>query len=114
MLKEHDGGPVIAEVLRERAGGAGAALSNVPGHGRVEGIPADDLVEMGGGHFAGLHDGIEPLDGQCGAAESKGSFGLRREGENEGEVFHSSVGGLMLVVWLGGDGSRWMAGNNVQ
>jgi hypothetical protein len=43
---EH-GGPVVAEVFREGARGTCGGRWEVVGEGRVEGIAADDLVEVG-------------------------------------------------------------------
>ena len=59
-----DGGPVVGEVLGVETGGAGCALADVDGgvDGCVEGVAADDLVDVGGGGVAGLDDGVEALD----------------------------------------------------
>lgn len=64
MLEVQVGGPVVGEVLRHLAGGAGGPGADVARHGGVEGIAADDVVDVGGGADAGLHDGVETLDRQ--------------------------------------------------
>lgn len=59
MLEEHNGSPVVGEVLGERASRASTLLTEVSVrgvHGRVEGISTDDLVEMGTGNLAGLDE----------------------------------------------------------
>lgn len=88
MLKEHDGRPVVGKVLGEGAGRAGALLADITCHGGVEGIAADDLVEMGRGDLAGFDEGVETLDGEGRAAEPEGGFGADREGQGEGEPLH--------------------------
>ena len=49
-LEEHGGCPVVGEVLGHGAGGACGEGGGVGGgvHGCVEGVPAHDLVQMGG------------------------------------------------------------------
>ena len=86
VLEEHDGGPVVGEVLGERAGRAGTSVTDVPirnVHRRVEGISTYDLVEMGRGHYAWLDKGIEALDTQSGTAEPKVCLG--RHGQPKGD-----------------------------
>ena len=46
MLVIHNSSPVVGEVLRHLASGAGAPCANIAFHGGVEGIPADDMVKM--------------------------------------------------------------------
>ncbi len=55
MLEVQLRGPVVGEVLRHLAGGAGGLLADVAGHGGVEGVSTDDVVDVGGGasHQAG-------------------------------------------------------------
>ena len=79
VLEEHDGRPVVGEVLAEGARRAGAPLADIALHGRVEGISSDDLVKMGRGDLVGLDEGVEPLDGEGRASEPKGGLGRRSE-----------------------------------
>lgn len=46
MFEEHRRGPVIREVFREGTCCASTLLADIPGHACVEGISADDLMEM--------------------------------------------------------------------
>ena len=62
VLEEHDGSPVVREVLGEGAGGAGSLLSDVTLHGDVEGISTDDLVEMSRGDDVGLDEWVKALN----------------------------------------------------
>ena len=62
MLEEHDGGPVVGEILGEGARRAGALLANITLHRRVEGIATNDLVKMGRRGTAGLNERVETLD----------------------------------------------------
>lgn len=62
MLEEHDGGPVVGEVLGEGARRAGTLLTNITLHGCVECISTDNLVKMSRGGFAGLDERVEALD----------------------------------------------------
>jgi len=51
-LEVEVGGPVVGEVIGEGACGAGGVFGNVVGgHGDVEGVSADDLVDMRRGLF---------------------------------------------------------------
>lgn len=70
MLEEHDCGPVIGEVFRESASRAAALLANITRHVRLEGIPTDDLVQMGGRRYARLDDGIEALNAHSRTSEA--------------------------------------------
>lgn len=47
VLEEHDGRPVVGKVLAECACCAAALLTDVTGHGDIEGISADDLMDVG-------------------------------------------------------------------
>ena len=68
----------------ERAGGARRLLGDIDLgiHGGVEGIAADDLVNVRGRYLAGLDEGIEALDAQGGASEAE--VGISRAGEPKG------------------------------
>lgn len=59
MLEEHDGRPVVGEVLGERAGRAGSLVTEISlgrVHARVESIATHNLVKMGTGSCAGLNE----------------------------------------------------------
>lgn len=49
-------------------------------HGSVEGIAADNHVQVGGGKGTGLSRGIKTLSGQGRARETKTGLDLRNEG----------------------------------
>ena len=87
-LEEHDGRPVVGEVLGEGARGAAAALADIALHGGVEGVAAHDLVEMGRRDGAGLDQRVQTLDRQRRAAEAEGGLGRAREREGERERLH--------------------------
>jgi len=92
VLEEENGGPVVGEVLGEGACGAASPLADVAVHGGVEGVAADDLVEMGRRDRAGLDDRVEALNAQRRAAEPQS--GLRRGGDREGEPERLHLGRL--------------------
>ncbi len=85
--------PVVGEVIGKLAGGAGGVLGDVVGgHGDVEGVAADNLVDMRRGDLAGVDEGVDPVDDDLSAPEPKhghavgatalgGRLGERREGE---------------------------------
>ena len=87
------GGPVVGEVVRELARGAGGGLGDVTGgHGGVEAVSSDNLVDVGGGKLTGVDEGVETVNDNLGASESQHgettsttelgrSLGQRREGE---------------------------------
>lgn len=63
-------GPVVGEVVGESAGGAGGVLRDVVGgHGHVEGVAADNLVDMGRRDLARVDEGVYPVNDDLGAAE---------------------------------------------
>lgn len=67
------GGPVVGEVLAERAGGAGRPLDGVVfhgSHGGVERIAAHDLVQMGRLKRAGGDKGVQAFDDELRALET--------------------------------------------
>lgn len=64
MLEVHVRCPVVAEVLREGASGAGGLLANVANHCGIEGITADNLMDVCRGNMAGFNEGVEALDGK--------------------------------------------------
>ena len=71
MLEEQVRGPVVREVFCHLAGSAGASRADVARHGRVEGVAADDVMQMRGRVGAGLDDGVEALDCEGGAGEAE-------------------------------------------
>lgn len=70
MLEEQNCSPVVGEVLRHLASGAGGPSTNISGHGGIEGISTNDVVEMGRRALARLDDRVKSLDGQRGAWEA--------------------------------------------
>lgn len=64
VLEVEVGSPVVGKVLRHLAGRAGGSLADVAFHGGVEGVAADDVVDVSGGDVARLDDGVETLDGE--------------------------------------------------
>jgi hypothetical protein len=73
-------GPIVGEVLGHLASGACGSLANVTCHGGIEGISANNVMNMGGWESAWLGSGIKALEGQCRAWEAKPS--LDRGDEN--------------------------------
>ena len=101
-LKEHDGGPVIGQVLNEAARGAGRSGYEVVSggvHGQVERVAADDLMEMGRVSLARVDEGIDTVDDELGAGKAQhvlrcGSICQQGNG-GEGSPMH--LDGLFLV-----------------
>lgn len=112
----HDGGPVIAKVVGEGAGGAGRGGGWVVAggrvHGDVEGVAADDLVEVRGGGRAGVDEWVETLDDQLRALEAhhghlalgEDADALEEEGGGEGFPVHFCCGrctdGWVVREWM--------------
>jgi hypothetical protein len=96
MLEVQVGSPVVRKVLGHLAGCAGGPLTDVTFHGGVEGVAADDVVDMGGRNSARLNDGVEALDRQGRAGEAE--TGLNRRDQREGccECLHVEGGSLYL------------------
>lgn len=98
-------GPVVGEILRELAGCAGCGVRDVTGgHGDVEAVSSDDLVDVGRGDLARVDEGVKTVDDDLGAPESQHGhatlatvvgrrFGERHEGEEAGPMHFD--GGLM-------------------
>lgn len=59
MLKIQHRSPIVAKILAHLACSTGTAFADIAFHGRVEGIAADDVVDVGGGRVAGFDDGVE-------------------------------------------------------
>lgn len=90
MLEVQHGGPIIAEILAHFAGSTGAALADVARHGGIEGIAADDVVDVGGRCVSGFDDGIEARGYEGGAAEAEtGVDAWGDEGEGAEERLHN-------------------------
>ncbi|KAH8159689.1 hypothetical protein CIB48_g8568, partial [Xylaria polymorpha] len=121
-LEVQVGGPVVAEVLAEGAGGARRGGRDVAGgHGGVEGVAAHDLVHVRRGDGARVHEGVEPVDDDlrapepqhrepAAAAELRYRPRERREAEDRRPIHHPVTsescdecgvcfGGV--VVWCG-------------
>ena len=94
VLEVQDGSPVVGEVLRHLASGAGSPLADVALHGDVEGVTADDVVKMSGRDRARLHYGIQTLVGQGRAWEAEAGVDKRGEREGCGERLHLGALGL--------------------
>jgi hypothetical protein len=61
------------------AGSAGGPLAYVTEHGSIEGVSADDVVNMSGWERAWLGSRVKALKGQCRAWEAKSSLNERDE-----------------------------------
>ena len=90
-LEVQVGGPVVGEVVGKLAGSAAGTRRNVTGgHGRVEGVAADDLVHVAGRDLSGVHERIQAIDHNLRASEPqhRGSTGTAsaklRSGLGEG------------------------------
>lgn len=91
MLEEHDGSPVVGEVLGKRASRAASSVADVTignVHGCVESISTDDLVQMGRRDLARLDEGVETLDADSRASESEGGLGRRGESQGQRKPLH--------------------------
>lgn len=99
-LEIQNGRPVVAEIFAKRTRCARALLANVALHAGVEGIPADDVVEMGRADDARLDDGVQALHGERGASEAEGGLDGRGERQGEREGLHRAWRG----GWVGGRG----------
>jgi hypothetical protein len=102
VLEVQDGGPVVGEVVGHLARGAGSARGNVTRHAGVEGISADDVVDVGGGERAWLDDWVEALDCESRAWEAQTSFDRRKQREGGGEGLHlgeARRGDLWTCAW---------------
>lgn len=93
----HVGGPVVGEVVAVGTSGAACELGDVlRGHGYVEGVSSDDLVEVRGGELPGVYEGVDAVDDDLGAAEAEhgwsggGEAGEARE--DEGVPEHGCCG----------------------
>lgn len=90
----HHRRPVVREVLGERAARAGRLrheVVRVRAHRGLEGVPAYDLVHVGGHYDARVHEGVEALDRELRAAEADHLLGwraLRQERQGYGCPVH--------------------------
>ena len=84
--------PVIGEVLRHLAGSTGSPLTNIAVHGGVEGVPANNVVNMSGWKRTRLAGGIKALKGQSRAWKAKASLNRRDDRESCREHLHISGG----------------------
>lgn len=120
-LEVQVGRPVVAEIFRESTRGAGSLGPDVAGHGHVERVAAYDLVDVGRGDQARVHEGIDPVnDDLCtpepqhghaaAASELRHRRRERREAEDgrrmhsderETKVLYSAV---LLLGYRGGRG----------
>lgn len=71
-LEVHIRRPVVGEIIGRVAGCARRNLGDVGvGHGGVERVSTDDLVNMGRRHLSGVHKRVKTLDSDLRAAESQ-------------------------------------------
>ena len=70
--------PVIGEVFRHLAGSALSPGANIAGHSDIEGISANDVVDMRGRVHSRLAGRIKTLDSQSRAWEAKAGLGQRK------------------------------------
>lgn len=82
------GSPVVRKVLSHLAGCAGGPRANVTFHRGVEGVAADDVVDMGGRDGARLDDGVEALDSQGRTGEAEAGLNRRDQRERCRESLH--------------------------
>ena len=85
ILEIQGGSPVVREVLGHLTGRAGGPLPDIAFHGDVEGVTADNVVDVGRWQGTGLTGRIETLEGQGRAGEAKTSLDEREEREARGE-----------------------------
>jgi hypothetical protein len=74
VLEVKSGGPVVGEVFRHLASGAGGSFGYIAFHRGVEGIASHNVMHMSGWIRAGLDGGIKALDGKSRTRESKARF----------------------------------------
>lgn len=73
-LEEHDGCPVVGQILSEAAGCAGRLTGQVVHagfHSQVERVAADDLVKVGSVADTWVDEGVNAIDDQLGAGEAQ-------------------------------------------
>lgn len=61
-------------------------------HGGVEGVAADDLVEVGGGDLAGGTERVETVEDELGALEAEHRGDGGRDGDAAGVEGHGEGG----------------------
>lgn len=130
-LEVQVGGPVVREVVSELAGCAGGMLGDVVGgHGDVEGVAADNLMDMWRRDLAGVDEGVDTVDDNLGTAKPQHGraaataelgcrLGERRKGEERrlcspphlGRYSECSLGGRWLDVKPRGERSSDRAVN---
>ena len=92
-LEEHDGGPVVGQVLDEaarRARRLGREVVLADLHGQVERVAADDLVQVGRVADARVDEGVDAVDDELRAREAQHVLGCRAACEqgHGGEEMH--------------------------
>lgn len=100
VLEVQVGGPVIREVLGHLAGGAGSPRSNVALHGGVEGIAADNMVNVGRRETAWLTGRVKTLEGQSRAGEAQAGLDGRGHREGRGGPLHLGDGSFGSRRWV--------------
>ena len=105
-LEEHDGRPVVGQILLEGAGCAGGLAGQVVSlriHGDVEGVSSDDLMKMGSVLLARVDDRVNTVDDELRTSKSKHVLcgSILREERRGGEscplhVCWKGLGGLDL------------------
>jgi len=89
-FEEHNSGPVVRQVLHERAGRAGRQFGEimVGAHGDFERVTTDDLVQMWGVNLSWVHNWVDTVDDQLRTRKSKhvlrGSVLSEKHGSSDG------------------------------
>lgn len=83
--------PIIGKVFRHLARSAGSSSANIAGHSNIEGIPTDDVMDVGGGVRARFAGGIKALNRQGRAWKAK--TGLDKRSKRDDSWKHLHLGG---------------------
>lgn len=88
-------GPVVGEIFRvcaAGAGGLGRGIENTRCHAGVERVSSNDLVHVGATNDTGVNKGVDSVDDKLGASEAHQLLGSSelscRQGGSEGLVMH--------------------------
>jgi hypothetical protein len=64
--------PVVGEILGEGTGGAASGVGDIAsGHGRVEAVSSNDLMDVTRRNLSGVHQRIQPVDDNLSTTKSK-------------------------------------------
>jgi len=92
ILEVQDSSPVVGKVLGHLAGGAGGPRADVAFHGGIEGIAADNMVQMSTWQGAWLASRVKALEGKSRAWETKAGLSQRDECQCGGKRLHLCCG----------------------